>query len=136
MYSVKQHKEFFERTKVILRSKPKKEDINSIRSLIKYHEWRYYVKNDPVISDFEYDSLFKSLEELEKDFPELIEEDSPTQRISSDLISDFNNVEHLTPMLSLDNSYNGEDLRKFDEQIHKLTGIEGPIVSHCILSRT
>jgi len=127
MYSGKQEKELFESTKLILESRVNKNDVSRIRSLLIYHEWRYYVKNDPVISDFEYDSLYKLLEQLENEFPELITPDSPTQRVSSDLSSDFNSVEHLTPMLSLDNSYNAEDLKKFDEQIHKLTGIKGPI---------
>ncbi|MEL7019963.1 MAG: NAD-dependent DNA ligase LigA [Bacteroidota bacterium] len=90
-----------------------------LREVIKYHEWRYYVKNDPVISDFEYDTLFKKLQQVEAERPDLIVADSPTQRVSSDLTSNFSSVAHLTPMLSLDNSYNAADLLEFDKQVKK-----------------
>ena len=95
-------------------------EIDALRSVLVYHEWRYYVCNDPLISDFEYDQLFKKLEAIETEHPELIIPDSPTQRVSNDLTSDFNSVPHLIPMLSLGNSYNLEDLRDFDTQIKKL----------------
>ncbi len=94
-------------------------DIDTIRDLIVFHEHRYYVKNDPIISDIEYDTLFKLLEGLEKDYPNSIIPDSPTQRVSSDLTGDMSNVKHLTPMLSLDNSYNVEDLNDFDSRVKK-----------------
>ena len=74
-----------------------------------------------MISDFEYDMLYKKLEALEQQHPDLVTPDSPTQRVSNDLIDNFNSVEHLIPMLSLDNSYNAEDLKDFDTQIKKLT---------------
>src|SRR5690606_24133709 len=77
-----------------------------LRQLLIYHEWRYYLLNDPVVSDYEYDLLYKQLEAIEAAQPELITPDSPTQRVSADLTSDFPSVEHLTPMLSLANSYN------------------------------
>ncbi|MEO1626946.1 MAG: NAD-dependent DNA ligase LigA, partial [Bacteroidota bacterium] len=70
---------------------------------------------------------------LEKTFPQLVQPDSPTQRVSNDLTSDFPSVAHLTPMLSLDNSYNAEDLKDFDEQIKKLTGIEAEEdIEYCV----
>ena len=63
-----------------------KADIEDLRNAIKYHEWRYYILNEPVISECEYDTIYKKLENLEKEFPELITNDSPTQRVSGDLI--------------------------------------------------
>ncbi len=94
-----------------------------LQRLLVYHEYRYYIMNDPVISDFEYDQLFKQLEAIESEHPELVTPDSPTQRVSADLTSDFPSVEHLTPMLSLANSYNADDLNDFDEQIKRLLNL-------------
>lgn len=93
--------------------------VTQLRQVLVYHEWRYYVQNDPIISDFEYDTLYKRLEAIEAEHPSLVIPDSPTQRVSSDLTSDFPSVAHLTPMLSLDNSYNAEDLLEFDKQVKK-----------------
>lgn len=93
------------------------QQITDIQQVIRYHEWRYYVKNDPVVSDFEYDSLYKKLQKLEAEYPDLVTPDSPTQRVSNDLTDGFPSAAHLTPMLSLENSYNAEDLNDFDEQI-------------------
>ena len=93
--------------------------VEDLRKVIRYHEWRYYVQNDPVISDFEYDQLYKQLETIETAHPELITPDSPTLRVGKDLTETFAQVEHLTPMLSLDNSYDAEDLIDFDEQVKK-----------------
>ena len=95
-------------------------EINELRKILVFHEWRYYVLNDPLISDFEYDTLYKKLEKLELENPKLINPESPTQRVSNDLTTSFNNVPHLIPMLSLANSYNAEDLQDFDTQIKKL----------------
>lgn len=95
-----------------------------LREIIRFHEWRYYVQNDPVVSDTEYDQLYKQLEAIEAQFPELVTADSPTQRVSPDLTENFKLVQHLTPMLSLDNSYNAEDLHDFDEQIKKWCGLD------------
>jgi len=98
--------------------------LQELRQLIIYHEYRYYILHDPVISDYEYDLLYRQLQELEEENPEMITPDSPTQRVSADLTADFPSVEHLTPMLSLDNSYNADDLYDFDRQVRKLTGLE------------
>ena len=99
------------------------DQINALSDVIQYHEWRYSVLNDPVISDFEYDTLYKKLEAAEKAFPDLLSPDSPTQRVANDLSGDAVSVAHLTPMLSLDNSYNAADLKDFDERIKKLTAL-------------
>jgi DNA ligase (NAD+) len=98
-------------------------NIESLREVLIFHERRYYIDNDPLIADFEYDSLYKQLESLENQYPDLITPDSPTQRVSSDLMTEFNTVRHIIPMLSLENSYNEDDLHSFDKQIRKLAGI-------------
>ncbi|MBK7409624.1 MAG: NAD-dependent DNA ligase LigA [Saprospirales bacterium] len=127
MYTAAQQRAFYELSKELLKQQlqPSHEAAESVmrdlRDVLIYHEWRYYVLNDPVVSDFEYDQLFKHLQNLEAHFPELIDPDSPTQRVSADLTEDFPSAEHLTPMLSLANSYNAEDLNDFDEQVKKLT---------------
>lgn len=89
--------------------------------ILRFHERKYYVDNDAIITDHEYDRLFQALKKIESEHPEWIQPDSPTLRVGSDLTEKFESVPHIVPMLSLDNSYNAEDLRKFDEQIHKLT---------------
>ncbi len=101
-----------------------------LREVIQYHEWRYYILNDPIISDYEYDQLFKKLESIENQYPSLISPDSPTHRISSDLTNQFSPVAHLAPMLSLGNSYNADDLIDFDGQIRRLNKMDdaSPIV--------
>ena len=130
MYTSEAQRELFDLSKALLKStdQPSQakatEEAAQLHRVIVYHEWRYYVLNDPVISDFEYDSLYKRLEALEQWYPELISPDSPTQRVSNDLTEDFPSVEHLVPMLSLANSYNAEDLLDFDTQIKKLGGLE------------
>lgn len=98
------------------------QQIEELTELIRFHEWRYYVKNDPIISDYEYDQLYKQLEKLEEEHPDLKRPDSPTSRVSSDLSADFPSVRHLSPMLSLDNSYNEEDLDDFHRQVVKNMG--------------
>ena len=127
MFTTQQEKAFFDKSKEILagdKDLPTRmfaePEISALRECLVYHEWRYSVKNDPVISDFEYDSLYKRLEAIEAAFPDLVTADSPTQRVSSDLSDLGKNVEHLVPMLSLDNSYNAEDLKEFDERVRKV----------------
>ncbi len=129
MYSKEDHSRFFKLSKSLLDNKDipnaleASAEAQDLHDVIKYHEWRYYIQNDPVISDYEYDHLFKRLEALEAAFPDLISPDSPTQRVSADLTSDFPSVEHLTPMLSLANSYNAEDLQDFDAQVKRFVGL-------------
>ncbi len=133
MYNTEKQKLYFDYSKKYLDNQATALDIDELRDILRYHEWRYSIKNDPVIADYEYDSLYKQLEALEASHPELITPDSPTQRISSDLSEDFPAIAHLVPMLSLDNSYNAEDLRKFDEQVRKLAELppEYPI-EYCL----
>ena len=109
------------------------EEIPALAELIRFHEWCYYVNSQPVISDYEYDQLYKLLEGLEKAHPDHVDADSPTQRVGSDLSPDFDTVEHLVPMLSLANSYNAEDLNDFDDQIRKLALIpEGEDIAYVV----
>ena len=105
-------------------SAPAAEQLPELRDLLRYHEWRYYVQDDPVLSDYEYDHLYKQLEALEEAHPDLVTADSPTQRVGSDLSGDFQSVPHLTPMLSLGNSYNAEDLAEFDRQVKRMLNMD------------
>src|SRR5215831_19429298 len=100
-------------------SKPPDERIQELRAAIRHHEERYYVHNDPEISDTEFDQLLHELEKLEADYPDLITPDSPTQRVAGRPVEGFQTVEHVTPMLSLDNAYNEDELRAFDERVRK-----------------
>jgi DNA ligase (NAD+) len=94
--------------------------IKNLRKDIRYHEKKYYVDNDPQISDYEFDLLVKELEKLEQEFPELITPESPTQRVGEQPIEGFATVEHSMPMLSLDNCYNEQELRDFEGRIKKI----------------
>ncbi len=129
MYSPIDQKVLFELSKTYLnagspeRQKAANLQAEDLRRLLVYHEWRYYILNDPVVSDYEYDQLYKQLEALEAEDPALITPDSPTQRVSPDLTSDFPSVEHLLPMLSLGNSYNPDDLFEFDKQVKRFLNI-------------
>jgi DNA ligase (NAD+) len=96
-----------------------KERIENLRREIEKHNHLYYVLNQPSITDFQYDILFNELETLEKKFPELISEDSPTMRVGSDLIKEFAQYTHRYPMLSLGNTYNEDELRDFDNRVRK-----------------
>src|SRR5690606_36987527 len=106
-----------------------KEETEKLRDVLRFHEYRYYILNDPFISDGEYDQLFKLLERTEKQHPDWITKDSPTQRVAKELTGNFLTVQHLVPMLSLDNSYNEEDLRDFDRRARQLTGLDSIVYS-------
>lgn len=91
--------------------------IQELRDVLRFQEYRYYVVNDPLIADEQYDKLYKKLEKIEKENPELITPDSPTQRVGNSLNDGFLTVPHLVPMLSLDNSYNLQDLIDWDKRL-------------------
>jgi DNA ligase (NAD+) len=105
-------------------------DLSKLREVLRFHEYRYYILNDPLLSDFEYDQLYKALEKIEKDNPELISPDSPTQRVAKGLTKEFPAAQHLVPMLSLDNSYNSEDLVDFDRKARELSGQD--VIEYCV----
>jgi len=96
-----------------------KRQIEELREKIRYHNYRYYVLNDPEISDAQYDRLFRRLVELEQAHPELITPDSPTQRVGAEPLEAFAQVTHRHPMLSLENAFGGEELVEFDARIKR-----------------
>jgi DNA ligase (NAD+) len=95
------------------------ERIFELRRLIRYHEERYYVLDDPEIADAEFDALMQELERLESENPDLVTSESPTQRVSGRPAAGFDTVEHAEPMLSLDNAYSEEELREFDARVRR-----------------
>jgi DNA ligase (NAD+) len=96
--------------------------IAALRDQIRHHEEQYYVHDAPEISDAEFDSLMNALKALEREHPELVTPDSPTQRVGGRPVEGFETVEHAAPMLSLDNAYNEAELRAFDDRVRKVLG--------------
>src|SRR5215204_3699070 len=123
MYSKDQTKKLQADTTALIKKKDiVTKDLESLRDVLRFHEHRYYILNDPLISDLKYDQLYKALEKIETENPKLITVDSPTQRVAKGLTKDFPTVQHLVPMLSLSNSYNTDDLVDFDRKARELTG--------------
>ena len=104
--------------------------LENLRDVLRFHEYRYAIMNEPLIADFEYDTLYKELERIEAEHPESVTADSPTQRVAKGLTKDFPTVQHLVPMLSLENSYNADDLLDWDRKARELTGLEE--VEYCV----
>ncbi len=102
------------------------ERIAELRSGIRHHDYLYYVRDAPEISDEQYDRLFHELQDLEERFPELRSPDSPTQRVGGRALEEFPTVEHAAPLLSLDSSADPAQLRRFDERVRKALGDETP----------
>lgn len=126
-------KQYYDQAKQWLETPASVDEVADLRDNLRHHEWRYYVINDPVLTDSEYDQLYHQLIAIETAHPDLITADSPSQRVASDLSESFDSVPHLTPMLSLGNAYSPDDLRKFDEQIKKLTDLdESAVVEYCL----
>jgi DNA ligase (NAD+) len=96
--------------------------LESLRDKIRHHEYLYFVLDQPEISDLEFDKLTKQLKDLEAEHPELITSDSPTQRVGGKPREGFVKVRHSSPMLSLDNTYNEEELRGWERRVHELSG--------------
>jgi DNA ligase (NAD+) len=96
--------------------------LEGLRAKIRYHEHRYYVLDQPEISDAEFDQLMDKLKKLEAENPELVTPDSPTQRVGGKPREGFVKVRHSAPMLSLDNTYNEEELRGWERRVHELSG--------------
>jgi len=105
-------------------------DLDHLRQVLVFHEYRYYILNDPLVTDREYDLLYKALEKLESENPQAISPDSPTQRVARELTKNFPTVNHLVPMLSLENSYNEEDLVDWDRKARELAGLE--TIEYCV----
>lgn len=105
-------------------------DNESLKEILRFHENRYYHLNSPLISDPEYDLLYKKLEHYEQKHPGQITPDSPTQRVGKSLNTPFATVSHLVPMLSLENSYNAGDLKEWDRKARELSGRD--VVEYCV----
>jgi DNA ligase (NAD+) len=99
-----------------------KKRIDWLRREIRRHDFLYYVQNEPEISDQDYDKLFAELKTLEAQHPEVVTPDSPTQRVAGRPLGEFTTVRHAVPMLSVDNTYNADELRAFDERVRKQLG--------------
>ena len=96
-----------------------KRKVEKLREEIRHHDYRYYVLNQPEISDKEYDDLVKKLKQLEKQYPELVTPDSPTQRVGERPLEGFKTVKHRVAMLSLDNTYSDEEIKEWAERVNK-----------------
>ena len=94
----------------------KKDSISELRKQINNHNYQYYVLDNPIISDYEYDNLMRKLQDLEKKYPDLITQDSPTQRVGASPLDAFDSVDHSIPMLSLENAMNSEELFQYYER--------------------
>ncbi len=103
-----------------------KDRIEALRARIEHHNFKYYIEDTPEISDLEFDILMKELQELEAKYPELITSDSPTQRIGGQPIDGFRQVVHPVPMLSIENTYNEEEVREYDVRIRRWLENENP----------
>lgn len=132
MYTPHDEKHLYEQAKHLLeqdKAQPQ-ETIAQLREVINYADWKYYVKSDPVLADYEYDMLYKKLRALEEQYPELLTPDSPTQRVANGLSERFPTVSHLVPMLSLDNTYNADDLLDWDRRCRELA--ETDSITYCV----
>lgn len=107
-----------------------KQMLHDLSGVLNYCDWRYYVQNDPILADVEYDSLYKWLQRLEQEHPNWATKDSPTGRVAKGLSQAFPTVQHLVPMLSLDNSYNAEDLREWDQRSREL--LQRDSIEYCV----
>jgi DNA ligase (NAD+) len=116
MYTAQDEKRLFQQAKDLLQLQPTTAHIAQLREVINYADQRYYVADEPMLADVEYDQLFAALKKIELEHPELISIDSPTQRVASGISERLPTVAHLVPMLSLDNTYNAEDLRDWGKR--------------------
>ncbi len=114
-------------TTIEIRSK----EIEKLRHNINEHNYRYYVLDDPIITDAEYDALYKKLKEIETAHPELVTVDSPTQRVGAKPLKAFAEVKHVVPMLSLDNAFSDEDVEAFDQRVKDRLKIHHEIEYAC-----
>ena len=149
VYTPQQEKGFLAQAKEIIKTqKASADNMEGIIAILNYADWKYYVKDNPVLADKEYDTLFTLLKKIEAENPSMVLPDSPTQRVAKGLNPNFETVPHLVPMLSLDNSYNAEDLQDWHERNLKLLSKENeqaptdlfgapvadaiPIIEYCV----
>lgn len=138
MYSTLQEQQLYQQGKDFLQTTtapangPELQDwLMRLREVILYADWKYYVQSEPVFADVEYDALFRLLKEVEAQNPDLVTPDSPTQRVAFGLSEKFPPVAHLVPMLSLDNTYNAEDLRAWDKRVRAALPADA-VVEYCV----
>src|SRR5512142_1975017 len=93
--------------------------VKELREQLTYHNYRYYVLDDPVVSDAEFDRLLQELMRLEERYPELLTPDSPTQRVGAAPLARFETVRHRVPMISLENAFSEQEARDFDERLKR-----------------
>ena len=105
-------------------------ELNALKQVLKFHEYQYYVAANPLISDYEYDNLYQQLLQIEAANPDLISADSPSQRVGNSLNQQFETIPHLVPMLSLENSYNADDLNDFDRKAKEGAQLEN--INYCV----
>jgi len=105
-----------------------KEEIEQLKKLINFHNNLYYNLDNPVLSDTQYDELYKKLKDLEDAYPQYRTKNSPTQRIGGKAAATFTQVEHKVPMMSLDNSYSADDIRAWHERNAKTLENNAPLV--------
>jgi DNA ligase (NAD+) len=101
--------------------------VKQLREAMEYHNYRYYVLDNPEISDAEYDQMMRELEKLEADYPEFYDPNSPTQRVGAPPLEEFETVTHTIPMLSLANGQNEIEVREFDQRLRRFLGMDGDI---------
>ncbi len=133
MYSAQQQQQFLSEAKEMLNNQPieiNEAFLDRLRMLINFADWTYYVNDNPLMADKEYDELFALLKSIEKNHPQWINADSPTQRIARGLTKSFEQVTHLVPMLSLENSYNADDLIAWDRKCKEICGQDN--LSYCV----
>ena len=100
-----------------------KKRIDELRKLLHYHNYRYYVLDDPIISDAEYDAMMEELKKLEKEFPEFYDPNSPTVKVGGAALNKFEKVEHKIPMLSLEDGFSDEEIVEFDRKVKRFLGL-------------
>ena len=132
MYTQQDEQRLNAQAKSLLKQPPTEaeQEIQQLKEVINYNDWKYYVQSEPVLADVEYDALYKKLKTLEEQNPSLITPDSPTQRVAKGLSEKFPTVSHLVPMLSLDNTYNAADLMDWDKRCKDYAGTEN--IEYCV----
>ncbi|KAB2832433.1 MAG: NAD-dependent DNA ligase LigA, partial [Candidatus Dadabacteria bacterium] len=110
-----------------LTKKEARKKIEKLSRELEYHNYLYYVKNAPEISDYEFDSMLNELKDLEAEYPDLVKPDSPTQRVGGWVAEGFASVSHIAPMMSIDNISNIDGAYEFDKRVKRLLGTDGDI---------
>lgn len=129
MYNKEQIQELQAVTQGFLKN-PHHIELTALKQVLQFHEYQYYVVANPFISDFEYDRLFQQLLQIEAAHPDLISADSPSQRVGNSLNQQFETLPHLVPMLSLENSYDADDLNDFDRKAKE--GAQLDNINYCV----